>query len=191
MQNIINIKKLPNELQQIANAAIDSNSAHDELNLEPLFHWLVWESENDGGEEIFIKLSYLDLSDYALLEKLDDKTSIIDDNMRIVFARNALQVKIDKQDHDCVFACSWRIERDDGNGVFACCNMIMAGQGGPEIDRFCLHPTIVAFWDELKRCGFHHVGDPIENIDVEIIFRNWSRGLPPRLVFSRTEKNAK
>jgi hypothetical protein len=191
MQKITIPHDLPMELHSLANSAIDmAIGMSPKVDLEPLHDWLLWESNNYEDLEVFIFLDEFDLSDSALHAELENKNALIDDDMRVAYARKQVAHSFKNQArYDFSCCCAYKLQRENKDNTYVCAITHNLGQGGLEADWLGFFPTAIDFWDHLETLGGCRMeGDQII-FNREAILKNWSRGLPPRLVFSRTEKN--
>ena len=192
MQKITIPHDLPPEHHALANKALDvAMGLSAEIDFETLHEWLLWDSNGQEELEVFLFLNELDLSDYALLSDMKDKNGLIDDNMRVAHARKQAADAIKNESrYEFPCCCAYKLQRENGDNTYVCAIVHNLGQGGLEGEWVGFFPTAIAFWNHLENLGGCRMqGDP-QKINREAILKNWSHGLPPRLVFSRSENNS-
>lgn len=172
--------KMPEHLERIRDAAVDYALGKGPLptDIEELYHWLFWESEDDtlSDFEFFFSLSQLDRSDVAVRWELGlDNDAPIDDFTRISFARDRIARLVSGDTEDLVSAHQFKLERKDGRSTLACCTVQMLGQSRPDTTWRGFFPTREAFWDRLREVGCFHVED-FNALEDSVLLDSWHKG---------------
>lgn len=175
--------RMPDHLAEIRDAAINHALGKGPLptNIEELYYWLFWESDEMNLEDfdfrLFLPLSRLDLSDAAICWELKlNRNAPINDTMRLQFARKEIARYV-QYPEDLVSAHEAKIERKDGDSTLVCCTVESMGQGGPHPTWHGFFPTQENFWGYLRETGYLYCADEPHIIDEGKILGSWSRSL--------------
>jgi len=173
-------KNMPSNIVQVRDAAIEFAYGRKNLpeDIEDLYNWLFWESEDHGLDEfkLFFSLGDIELSDSQLMDEFEiADNNQISDQMRVTFARKMISQYVTCSE-ELVGAHAFELVNDKNEKTFICCMTESHGQGGmhPIWDGF--YPTRKAYFEYLTAKSRWCDSEHLEKITDAQILSEWNHG---------------
>lgn len=147
-------KTMPSNIAKISDAAIEYAYGRVEKpqNIDDLYHWLFWKSDNAALDdfEFFFSLDELDLNDSELMFAKDlPSKSLITDAMRIAYARVKIKHHATESE-ELGAAHAFKLKNKKGEITYACCIVQIHGQGGQHPYWIGLFSSKEEYYNHLK-----------------------------------------